>query len=289
MERVQHSGFIPGKEQSLGSVNSSVHGQTASKVRGEWVQWVPVSQSLADAAEELTFMFSERVGKSLAKRKIDDGNACRQARQLEELAQQYLRKVPDLESGQKLQDLLARLSQDHPGTVAQLQKHLDGFSREISHQFMALCWIKNQLAEKTPLLTLVDQTITAMALDQGMSIELGIIVSPLVAEAASHPDDMQPLRETCRDAVRDCSGLTQAMKEVQAHFSPVSVALEKAIDVLMKMLAADYLNIYLDQVKRGLIVRYMRYLQILKKLREDIEVIWGTLITQDRSYGIRSF
>ena len=79
------------------------------------------------------------------------------------------------------------------------------------------------------------------------------------------------------------------MSDLRTRFGNNPLALEKIINFLMKMLATDYLNIHLDQVKRTLIVRYMRYLHILKKLHEDSEVLWKTLITQERCHGIRPF
>lgn len=293
MDNIHNSGFIPFKErmQESGQGALGLQGQTV-RLQGEWVQCVPVSQSLADAAEELTFAFSERVGRSLAKRKIDDANTRGQLKALEELAQLYSHKVSDLESVQKLQDFLARLMKNTPDTLAQLQTYLNDFSREISHQFLALNWVKNQLAEHMDaraLLSLIDSAMSTMARDNSQSIELGIVVSPLIAQVASHPEELQALRETCRDAVCDCNGLAQAMKNIQMRFGDASVALEKAIDILMKMLAADYLDIHLDQVKRTLIVRNMRWLHILKKLREDVDILWGTLVVRERIYGIRSF
>lgn len=291
MDHIQNSRFSVAREQPGELLNSTTAFQNQTgKVAGERVQFVPASQSLADSAEELTFMFSERVGRSLAKRGVSDGG--NRVGQLEELVQKYLHKVSDLEHTQKLKDLVANLGKGQLSNVAQLQTYLDGFSKEISHQFMALSFARSQLAGKPDakaLLVLVDQALAVMAQEHGESIELGIVVSPLAAEVASHPGEIQPIRETCRDAIRDCGGLAEALKDIQARFGNGTVALQKAIDFLMKMLAAEYLNIYLDQVKRTLIVRYMRQLQILKKLREDTEAMWSTLITQERIYGVRAF
>ena len=49
--------------------------QAGGSFQGERVHYVSVSQSLADAAEELTFAFSERAEKSLAKRRLSDAHA----------------------------------------------------------------------------------------------------------------------------------------------------------------------------------------------------------------------
>lgn len=63
---------------------------------------------MADAAEELTFAFSELVEKSLAKRKISDGQA--RLSEVQEMLEEYLHKVPDLDRQQKLDTLVAQLS-----------------------------------------------------------------------------------------------------------------------------------------------------------------------------------
>ncbi len=291
MDHIRNSPVIDDRKQQADSLNSAHLLQNkAGRAEGERVRFVPVSQSLADGAEELTFAFSERVGKSLAKRKIDD--ALSRLSQLEKLAQEYLHKVPDLEQLQKITELVASLRQGQLSTVARLQAYLDGFSKEISHQFIALSQARVVLAAKTDakaLLALIDQALSVMAHERGDAIEMGIVISPLAAEVASHPGEIQAIRESSRDAVSDCNGLAAAMSDIRTRFGNNPLALEKIINFLMKMLATDYLNIHLDQVKRTLIVRYMRYLHILKKLHEDSEVLWKTLITQERCHGIRPF
>lgn len=70
--------------------------QTLGQFRGESVQIVSGTlQSIADMAEEVTFVFSERKELSLDKRKLSDSQA--RVSDVEEQVNQYLSKVPELE------------------------------------------------------------------------------------------------------------------------------------------------------------------------------------------------
>lgn len=110
--------------------------QAGGSFQGERVHYVSVSQSLADAAEELTFAFSERAEKSLAKRRLSDAHA--RLSEVQAMLQEYWKRIPDLESQQKLEALIAHLGSGQLSSLAQLSAYLEGFSSEISQRFLAL-------------------------------------------------------------------------------------------------------------------------------------------------------
>ncbi|MGS8176672.1 type III secretion system gatekeeper subunit SctW [Pseudomonas aeruginosa] len=118
--------------------------QAGGSFQGERVHYVSVSQSLADAAEELTFAFSERAEKSLAKRRLSDAHA--RLSEVQTMLQEYWKRIPDLESQQKLEALIAHLGSGQLSSLAQLSAYLEGFSSEISQRFLALSRARDVLA-----------------------------------------------------------------------------------------------------------------------------------------------
>ncbi len=157
--------------------------QAGGSFQGERVHYVSVSQSLADAAEELTFAFSERAEKSLAKRRLSDAHA--RLSEVQAMLQEYWKRIPDLESQQKLEALIAHLGSGQLSSLAQLSAYLEGFSSEISQRFLALSRARDVLAgrpEARAMLALVDQALLRMADEQGLEIELGLRIEPLAAE-----------------------------------------------------------------------------------------------------------
>lgn len=131
--------------------------QAGGSFQGERVHYVSVSQSLADAAEELTFAFSERAEKSLAKRRLSDAHA--RLSEVQAMLQEYWKRIPDLESQQKLEALIAHLGSGQLSSLAQLSAYLEGFSSEISQRFLALSRARDVLAgrpEARAMLALVD-------------------------------------------------------------------------------------------------------------------------------------
>ncbi|EPO4284468.1 SctW family type III secretion system gatekeeper subunit PopN [Pseudomonas aeruginosa] len=258
--------------------------QAGGSFQGERVHYVSVSQSLADAAEELTFAFSERAEKSLAKRRLSEVQA---------MLQEYWKRIPDLESQQKLEALIAHLGSGQLSSLAQLSAYLEGFSSEISQRFLALSRARDVLAgrpEARAMLALVDQALLRMADEQGLEIELGLRIEPLAAEAsAAGVGDIQALRDTYRDAVLDYRGLSAAWQDIQARFA--ATPLERVVAFLQKALSADLdsQSSRLDPVKLERVMSDMHKLRVLGGLAEQVGALWQVLVTGERGHGIRAF
>ncbi len=252
---------------------------------------VSTAQSIANAAEELTFVFSERAEKSLAKRKVSDGQA--RVNEVEALVKEYLDKVPDLEKQQKLQDLVSNLGQGNIANMAQLQAYLKGFSGEISHQFMALSFAREQLQQRgdsPALVTLIEQALLDMAEEHGQALEIGITVSPIASEAEQQGvGDLQGLRDIYRDAVLDYSGLSAAFKDIQQRFG--SSELQGVTGFMMKALSADLESqgSRVDPTKLKLVMADMHKLRLLNSLQAQVTELWQTVVTGERGHGIRAF
>ncbi len=97
------------------------------------------------------------------------------------MLQEYWKRIPDLESQQKLEALIAHLGSGQLSSLAQLSAYLEGFSSEISQRFLALSRARDVLAgrpEARAMLALVDQALLRMADEQGLEIELGLRIEP---------------------------------------------------------------------------------------------------------------
>ncbi|MGU1832093.1 SctW family type III secretion system gatekeeper subunit PopN [Pseudomonas aeruginosa] len=272
--------------------------QAGGSFQGERVHYVSVSQSLADAAEELTFAFSERAEKSLAKRRLSDAHARlsdahARLSEVQAMLQEYWKRIPDLESQQKLEALIAHLGSGQLSSLAQLSAYLEGFSSEISQRFLALSRARDVLAgrpEARAMLALVDQALLRMADEQGLEIELGLRIEPLAAEAsAAGVGDIQALRDTYRDAVLDYRGLSAAWQDIQARFA--ATPLERVVAFLQKALSADLdsQSNRLDPVKLERVMSDMHKLRVLGGLAEQVGALWQVLVTGERGHGIRAF
>ncbi|SQC53047.1 Type III secretion outer membrane protein PopN precursor [Pseudomonas aeruginosa] len=209
------------------------------------------------------------------------------------MLQEYWKRIPDLESQQKLEALIAHLGSAQLSSLAQLSAYLEGFSSEISQRFLALSRARDVLAgrpEARAMLALVDQALLRMADEQGLEIELGLRIEPLAAEAsAAGVGDIQALRDTYRDAVLDYRGLSAAWQDIQARFA--ATPLERVVAFLQKALSADLdsQSSRLDPVKLERVMSDMHKLRVLGGLAEQVGALWQVLVTGERGHGIRAF
>ncbi|MCR8200508.1 SctW family type III secretion system gatekeeper subunit PopN, partial [Pseudomonas aeruginosa] len=209
------------------------------------------------------------------------------------MLQEYWKRIPDLESQQKLEALIAHLGSGQLSSLAQLSAYLEGFSSEISQRFLALSRARDVLAgrpEARAMLALVDQALLRMADEQGLEIELGLRIEPLAAEAsAAGVGDIQALRDTYRDAVLDYRGLSAAWQDIQARFA--ATPLERVVAFLQKALSADLdsQSSRLDPVKLERVMSDMHKLRVLGGLAEQVGALWQVLVTGERGHGIRAF
>ena len=254
-------------------------------------QQVSPSQSLADISEEMTFAFSERVGRDWSRRLVSDGQL--RLSEVQEMLEEYLRRVPDLERQHRLEALIAQLSSGALHNLEKLTAYLQSFSSEVSHQFVALARARRALAQKTgteALLGLIDQALLRMSDQHGEAIELGLRIGPLAQEAAAQGvGDIQSLRDTYRDAIQDYKNLAAAWKDMVQRFGGAGV--EGVAAFMLKALSADLdsQRTPLDSVRLELIIGDMRKMQQLKGLYVQVQSFWSATITGEEGHGIRAF
>lgn len=258
--------------------------------QGERVVLASAAQSLADAAEELTFVFSERTELSLAKRKLSDSHA--RISEIEALVGDYLEKVPELERQQKLKEMIGHLGSGRLANLSQLLAYLESFSGEVSEQFEALCRARDALTGRPELqgtLQLVEQALAKLADEQGTAIVLGARITAPAAEAARQGvGSEQALRDLYRDAVQDYRTLASAWRDIHSRFG--NGALEKVTGFMMKALSADLdtQQRWLDPVKLERVMSDMHKLRLLNSLSAQVDDLWQR-VKEGSAHGIRAF
>ncbi|EIS3740633.1 type III secretion system gatekeeper subunit SctW [Aeromonas hydrophila] len=258
--------------------------------QGERVVLVPASQSLADAAEELTFAFSERAELSLSKRKLSDSHA--RISEIEALVGEYLDKVPELERQQKIKEMVSHLGSGRLANLSQLLAYLESYSGEVSEQFEALCQARTTLAGRPEMqgtLNLIEQALAKLADEQGTAIVLGArITGPATEAARQGVGSEQALRDLYRDAVQDYRALSSAWRDIHHRFGNGS--LEKVTGFMMKALGADLdsQQRWLDPVKLERVMSDMHKLRLLNTLSAQVDELW-LRVKEGAAHGIRAF
>lgn len=258
--------------------------------QGERVVLASASQSLADMAEELTFVFSERKELSLDKRKLSDSHA--RISEIEALVGDYLDKVPELERQQKIKEMVSQLGSGRLANLSQLLAYLESYSGEVSEQFEALCQARKALSGRPEMqgtLALVEQALAKLADEQGSAIVLGARISGPAAEAArAGVGGEQDLRDIYRDAVQDYRALSTAWRDIHSRFGNGS--LEKVTGFMMKALSADLdsQQRWLDPVKLERVMSDMQMLRRINILLTEVDGLWQRA-KEGSAYGIRAF
>jgi len=248
--------------------------------RGEAVTLPSIQQSLANAAEELTFSVAERNSSDLAKRKVQDGLGG--VSEAFALADEYLKKVPDIEKQQRLKDFAAGLSQQNVATARQLQAYMDSFSRDVSHQFLALSFAREFLAGKggnEALLALIDEAMGRLTQEKGPEIRAGINVSAVALQYQQDAKigDIQGLRDFYRDTVLGYMGLAAAYRDIAKRFGVRRM--RKAIKFMLSGLSADLAanGSSIDEALLQQIMSDMYKLKVLNGLYSQVEDMFATL------------
>lgn len=244
--------------------------------------------------EELTALGSKKAEKDLTKRKMKDVSI--HVNEAHELVSDYLRKVPDLEKNQKIEDLAAKMSSGNLSTIAQLQAYLNGFSEEKSHQYLALKSVKKFLGavpESKNLLALIDQAILRIEqnLNSWPQIDTEIRVSSFADEYSQKQgfSSLHQLRGFYRDTVHCYQGLSSAYKDVVERFGEKDVS--TAVDFMLQGMSSD-LRVQgssIDSVKLQLLMSDMQKLKTLNTFQSQICDLYKMLKPQQVNYGLQSY
>ncbi|MGL4249425.1 MAG: type III secretion system gatekeeper subunit SctW [Aeromonas sp.] len=292
MASIQSNPYLTATQSESGRAESASSQSTLpeGKFQGERVVLTSATQSLADAAEELTFVFSERTEVSLAKRKLSDSHA--RISEIEALVKDYLDKVPELERQQKLEEMVNNLDSSRLANLSQLLAYLESHSAEVSEQFDMLCQVRKALAGRPQMqgtLALVEQALAKLADEQGSAIVLGARITGPAQEAAREGiGNLQDLRDFYRDAVQDYRALSSAWRDIHSRFG--NDVLEQVTGFMMKALSADLESQqhWLDPVKLERVVSDMHKLRLLNTLSAQVDELWQR-VKEGSAHGIRAF
>ena len=260
---------------NLPGVAARESGAAQGSFRGERVQHVrnPTAE-LQDAAEELTFVESERVEKKLSQRKLRSGTGIRSS--VVEQAEKYLREVPDLEKNQQLSEFARSiLEQGRPPGQQELRERARKFSDDPTHQFLALEFSREQAAagDADPaLVEALDDAMAALQAESGPAIQAGLNVSRVAHQHADgNVGDMQQLRDIYRDVVLDCRTINDAYERVVADHPGKSF--DEAVRFMLKALGADLAasTRSVSKVRIRQIVDDMYQLKSLNSVHEQCE------------------
>jgi type III secretion protein W len=234
--------------------------------RGSDVVITNLSALAADAAEEMSFGASERAEKKMSDRKAKDGSNIDW--NLYKIAQKYLAQVPDLKSPARLNAFAQSLLQKSFSSAQQMLAHLESFSGDVSHQFIALKYAREFIQKQGDfpgLLATIDAALAQLEAEKGPQIRAGINVSKTAfAFEQQGLGSTQALRDQYRDNVLDFTSVRAAAKHLIKEFGRARFGM--AIRFLEQGLSSD-LNSKTTSLPKAQLAAIAQDLNALKKLR----------------------
>lgn len=260
-------------------------GQTKGSYRGERVELVDVESLLQEAAEELTFEFSEPEEKALAQRHISDAAKHPQGHERLMRIHAVLGKLPDFNRSEleRILQILMRMRQQALwNPLQQVREHLS----EPAHQYAALLALAERLRqENAPAsqLAVVERALSQLEQEQGPAIRAALNIAEVADEfSQGQLGDLHSLRATYRDAVLDAADLSQTFKTLKERYGDSDLLI--AIKYLLKALAADLAadGPSIDRAKLNALLDDLYRLEVLGGLLEDC----GQLVERYRPPGV---
>ncbi len=237
---------------------------------------------LKDAAEELTFAASEKMEKSLAKRKAK-GKDLSTIEQIAK-AQQYLQKIRSMENAEKLAAFLQSLKKQAFLTAKQLLERTKQTFKDVSDQYAALMFVQEALEEEGGFAELqgaLNEAMVEAMNENGSAIRAGLNIA---ATAASYRElgDLNGLREFYRQTILGYETLSDTYgaiieKHGEQHFT-------EALSFLLKALGDDFSakGPSIPPVELKSVIDDMYRLEVLSGLHEDC----GELVRRIRQRAV---
>ncbi|MBK7542566.1 MAG: type III secretion system gatekeeper subunit SctW [Candidatus Competibacteraceae bacterium] len=244
--------------------------------RGERVNALPDAASLLDAAaEELTFSISEHVEKDLSKRKVGEQPPDRRVK-VEVMIEQYSQKLPDLPI-EKLKLFLTYLKSQPDLTAAQIRAEAKNRFGDVSHQYAALAFSRESLADDTGAERLqgaLDAALDGLLDEHGPAVRAGLNISVAAQTFAdARLGNAGDLRDFYRATVVDFDSLADAYGAIVARYGEADFG--KALAFLLKA-AGDDLGAKgpsTSAVELKTIVDELYRLEVLSGMREHSQAL----------------
>ena len=235
---------------------------------------------LEDAAEELTFAYSEKMEKDIAKRKIrSQSKRGVEAITIANRIRAYLEQVPDLEKNKRLIAYIEDLRKRHDSFSQ--QEYLEWareFSDDETHQYIALLTAHQALEEAgatSEQLAKLGSAVQALQRESGPAIRAGLNVSAVAAQHADRTglDDTQGLRQLYRDTVLDYSQLSEAYKTLIEKYPFKDFP--KIVQFVLSALTADLsaAEQSLDRTRLQAVLKDIQQFRLLGGLQENADAL----------------
>ncbi|CAM2009315.1 type III secretion system gatekeeper subunit SctW [Acanthopleuribacter pedis] len=215
---------IQGIQQAAIGIGAARLGQTAAgligKHQGEAVKPTNIQSMVADAAEEMSFVFGSKASKKLSQRKTRQSNDLRN--RLKQKAEAYMRRIPDLGGADKLMQYLDHLKKggrQHPRELLQQGKQQ---FKDVSHRYAALAFAYESLEGDGAAMELrqsLAQALADLEAEHGPAVRAGLNVSETAAQfAAGDGKKTQDLRDFYRHTVLAPETFVDAFESVINHY-----------------------------------------------------------------------
>ena len=245
------------------------------------VHRIDVRSLIAEAAEEISFSFSERVEKTLPGRKIIPKSG-RMTRAMER-ARDHLARLPDLENTERLQEFLELLKSRGEWTLPGILRDARSFFRDVSHRHAGLSFAREMLEGEEGFEALRDgvgKALGTLEADWGPEIRAGFNVSGVAREyAAGGLGDVQRLRDFYRETVLGYGDLAGAYRTVVETYGDTD--LPRAVSFLIKAAGVELQSLgpSISKIELKRIVDELYQLEVLGNLHANC----GELVERMRS------
>lgn len=249
-------------------VQGSYQGLTATVV-----QESPLSM-VQDASEEMTFAHSERVEKKLSERKTQTERG-----RMEELAAQWIEKLPNVGTPEKFLALADSLKKSGDRSADALKRSIEGFSSDVSEQFAALSFLEEAFADDPTaddLLESVRKLRSELEQSHGPAVRSGLNVS---ANAAEFPElgSVQDLRDFYRQLVLGFSDVGQAHAAIVERYG--AERFPQATEFLISSIGAEIrsLSPSLEPNRLKAVMDDLFHLQMARNVQSSVGDLLGKL------------
>jgi type III secretion protein W len=274
--------------ESLPRAGDGPAGGAVGQYRGQQVtQKTDIMSLIADAAEELTFVASEKVEKKLAKRKI--GKKAGMKSSALERAEFYLKRLPDLGRPEKLQQFLEHVKKQGAMSPRRLMEEAGKFFKDISHQYAGLSFAKEMIEQEggqeelsASLKGALDECLKA----HGPEIKAGLNMSEIARDFSEQGlGKVQGLRDFYRDMVLKYEGFNETYRSILERYGESGFI--QAKDFLIKAVGADLQSQgpSVSPVELKRVIDDLYQLEALGNLHRDCSALLEKL---GKGFGIKS-
>lgn len=238
---------------------------------------------IAEAAEEVSFIFSERVEKRLTE--------CKSARlasgrtQLRQRAEDCFARLPDFERGARLQAFMKHLASLGDVSAERILASVRLSFTDVSHQYAvllhALETIAGAGASSSGLRTALDAALEYLDREQGPAVRAGLNTTVIAVEYAEQGlGGVQRLRDFYRGTVLGFVDLETAYRQVIEAYG--EDGFQRATGFLIKAAGAELMSQgpSIDRAELRSIIDHLYYLEVLGNMQRACMGLMKRMQTQ---------